>query len=340
MKYLFQECKKLIKLVVVITCYILCPLIVQAIDIVQVELDEKVIVQAAWGHGKGQIGEVAGRLETTPGESINPISVDSKGNIYVGDSVNYRVQKYDLNGNIRYEIDLKKYDEWPYKNIPDISVDEHDNVYVVLLRKQQIVKYGKEGNLIKVIDLSKAGVLEKNSNGTMKIKEKGFFGIKRVIVDKNGNIYVLGSEDNVLKLDSNGAIIQRWGPYASNAINFIFIDSLNTLYIWMPPKQDGSMFKRYDMSGKILGSGLGMYDQIIEPFYYDSNGNVYGFTTFTDNVLAIYNHKHKRLYKLPIKQESLAFERWTVDSGGNIYYTRESGQFEVRKLSMPIGKKE
>jgi len=334
MKNLSKTKKQYYLVITVIMCFFAYPPFVCAIDIQQAKIQEKVIIQSTWGSGKGEIGEVPGRLDKTPGESINPIAADSKGNIYVGDSVNYRVQKYGFSGNYLAEIKLKNFDEWPYKNIPDIYIDSNDNIYIALLRKQQIVKFRSDCKLVASFDISKVGVLEKSNNGAVKLNAKKNFNIKKIVGDKSGNIYVLGSEENVLKLNPNGEIIQRWGPYASNANNFLFIDDLNILYIWMPPKKDGSMFKRYDTSGKFLGSGLGIYDQIIVPSYFDRNGNVYGFAAFTDNALAIYDKKNKKLFKLPLKEESLAFEKWTVDSTGNVYYTREGGKFEVIKMSL------
>jgi hypothetical protein len=93
--------------------------------------------------------------------------------------------------------------------------------------------------------------------------------------------------------------------------------------------QNKSMYKRFDRLGKFLGDGLGLYDQIIEPWYFDSNGNVYGFME-RDGSLAVFNDSKKIL--LPLKEDNLAFERWTVDLNGNIYITRDRGQFEVVKL--------
>lgn len=108
----------------------LCPMIVFAVDIQQAKIKENVILQVQWGNGKGEIGEVPNRLGAgTPGESINPIAVDSKGNIYIGDSVNYRVLKFNGKGEYLSEINLNKYDVWAYKNIPDLIVDSGDNLY-------------------------------------------------------------------------------------------------------------------------------------------------------------------------------------------------------------------
>jgi hypothetical protein len=178
-------------------------------------------------------------------------------------------------------------------------------------------------------DISKAGVLEKDFKGVVKLNTKSRFYAQRIVVDKYENIYVLGSEDNVLKLNAKGDIIQRWGPHASNARHFLYVDASGCPYIWMPPMQNKSMYKRFDRLGKFLGDGLGLYDQIIEPWYFDSIGNVYGFME-RDGSLAVFNDSKKIL--LPLKEDNLAFERWTVDLNGNIYITRDRGQFEVVKL--------
>lgn len=318
----------------VITSLSTYPLISSAVEIVDTIIQSRVLVRITWGSGKTELGEVPSGMDKTPSESINPIAVDTNNNVYIADSINYRVLKFNDKGEYLLEIDLKKYDDWPYQNIPDITIDKNDDVYIVILRKQQIVKYNPKGKEIAIFNLSNAGVLNKDKAGIVHLDAKKKFNISRVLLDTIGHIYVLGSEQNIIKLNQHGKILQRWGPNASNALNFIFIDPQNNLYIWMPPGENKSMFKRYDVSGAFIGSGLGIYDQIIEPFYHDSSGNVIGFA-FTDNQLSVYSPKRNMLVKLPIKEESLAFERWTVSPKGDIYYTKTIGVFELLKVTLP-----
>jgi len=83
---------------------------------------ERKIIDANWGRQKGEIGEVPGsRTGHTAGDSINPIAVDSSGNVYVGDSLNHRVQKYNQQGEFIHEIKLVSQGGWPV--IEDIYVE-------------------------------------------------------------------------------------------------------------------------------------------------------------------------------------------------------------------------
>ncbi len=98
-----------------------------------------------------------GLLQKTPagpdGEefSVRPraLAIDSKGNIYVGDSVNYRVLKFNSTGKFLLEFKLQP----PVKMIKpeishiiqDIGTDKDDNVYVLNYFEDRVEVYNPDG---------------------------------------------------------------------------------------------------------------------------------------------------------------------------------------------------
>lgn len=300
------------------------------------EIKSHVIVDVKWGRGRGEIGKHEIDVEpSAAGASINPIAVDNNGNIYIGDSENDRVLKFDAKGKYVFEIKLKKYYKQPSGRsiITDIHVDEENHVYVVLYNREAVGKFSADGRMVSIFDISGVGVLEKRAQGDVMLNVKAFFGINRVRVDKRGYVYILGTD--LLKLNQEGKIIKRWGPYATNAMSFLFIDNEDQLYLWLPPEQSKEMYKRYDKNGNFIGAGLGLYDGIVEPFYMDSAGNVYGYSSNDDTNLLRYN-KDKKVIKYPLGYPYVGFEEnWTIDRKGNVYYTEtRKDKFQVIKMSV------
>lgn len=70
------------------------------------------------------------------------IAFDSNGNIYIGDSVKYRIMKYDKNGDFitKHSMQLPTRNKKPEIShvIQDIAVDINDNVYVINLFEYRI----------------------------------------------------------------------------------------------------------------------------------------------------------------------------------------------------------
>jgi hypothetical protein len=298
---------------------------------------QSIVVKAAWGQRPSEIGKASSQIGfATRAESINPIAVDSKGDIYIGDSINYRIKKFDSKGGYLFELDFFKYGEKPLVQpiIPDIAVDENDNVYTVFPQRQEIVKFDHSGLLISRFNLAAVNEYLSASNIKMKFNEKRFFNnIRRMVVDGVQNIYILGGDGNLVKLNNDGRIVQVWGPHATNAMNFLFVDRSNILYIWLR-----SHYQRCDQSGTLIGDGLGSFENTIVPYRQDSSGNIYGFTPEKDhkNVsLAMFKITDKKLYRYPISLDDIVSTYWTIDSTGNIYYTNSTGDaFKVFKVSI------
>jgi hypothetical protein len=119
----------------------------------------KVIIEGKWGTGPGEFGYDGFNPEDFspnsavfgPDDLIHPrsLSVDSKGNIYILDVANNRIQKFNKNGKhltdlkvdswSGYELDPEK--GWWYKvRGINIVIDSKDNLYYYLKR----TKDGKE----------------------------------------------------------------------------------------------------------------------------------------------------------------------------------------------------
>ncbi len=111
------------------------------------EYVEKVIIDGKWGTGPSEFGTDFDYLGEGP---IRPssIAVDSKGNIYVLDLINNRIQKFDTDGKYLKSIPVESYaDEngesavkhivgarferitWPTKRGINIVIDSEDNLY-------------------------------------------------------------------------------------------------------------------------------------------------------------------------------------------------------------------
>jgi hypothetical protein len=80
---------------------------------------------------------------------IRDIAVDTQNNIYVMDSGNYRIQKFDKEGNYLQTIGRKGQGPGEFMRPFNIFLDEQGNIYVMELRKLHL--FDPKGNYIKSI---------------------------------------------------------------------------------------------------------------------------------------------------------------------------------------------
>jgi tripartite motif-containing protein 71 len=103
------------------------------------------------GQYKGQIGRpTAVKGKAKPGELEEPsgVAVDGEGNVYVADTWNGRIQKFDAKGKVLSEVGGARYSFYSPRNV---AVDRAGNLYVADTGNSQVKVIDPQGRLIKAV---------------------------------------------------------------------------------------------------------------------------------------------------------------------------------------------
>ena len=121
------------------------------------------VFNAGPGNGPGQLSRPRG------------LATDAKGNLYVADSGNGRIQKFDPDGRFLIEFGKNGTDDTNLKDPNGVAVDADGNVYVVDVGTHRLVKFNPEGVFESVFD----------GEGT------GFYGPRDVAIGPNKHLYII-----------------------------------------------------------------------------------------------------------------------------------------------------
>jgi DNA-binding beta-propeller fold protein YncE len=186
---------------------------------------------AAWG----ERGSEAGQFEFLPPPDGPPldggfVTVDADGNVYVSDSFNNRVQKFDSEGkHLAMWSNLGAEDA--VLNVPGpISVDALGRLYVA------------DFSGVQQYDLDGAFVASRAAAG-------------EAAVDSQGNLFMpLAFQNIVFKMDGNGEAVGQWGGQGRGDGQFDFpmllvVDSQDRIYV----SDQSGRIQRFDASGAFQG---------------------------------------------------------------------------------------
>lgn len=165
-------------------------------------------------------GLVWGKLGTAPGTFTNPqgVACDPNGNVYVVDSGNNRIQKFDRLGNFILSWQAALFGP------VGIATDLAGNVYVADFGNDQIQKF------------SSAGAFQ-TSWGSSGTGDGQFNGPSGIAVDAAGNIYVADQFNNrIQKFNSSGVFVTKWGSGGSgngqfNTPVFVAVDPAGDVFV-------------------------------------------------------------------------------------------------------------
>ncbi len=140
------------------------------------------------------------------------VAADNKGNVYVADTANNRIQKFDANGTF-----ITHWGRGDLNYPTGVGVDPEGNVWVADYSSQLVRKYDSNGKLLLTWPPGKTYSRARSWIQTEAGRWRPMFLHPRdVAIDKTGNVYVLEFDrGRVQKLDSSGKMLTIFGSRTS-----------------------------------------------------------------------------------------------------------------------------
>ncbi len=188
--------------------------------------------------GQGLVLMQGGQPGAGPGQFAYPrgIAVDSKGDFYVADSRNSRIQKFSGSnwqflGDFGGLYDAAKASGGDAKKLTTLALGK--------LNEPNGVAVGPNDDIY-VIDTWNGRVQVFSSKGRFKsafTADDGFFGPREIVVDPNGSCYVADTgKHRIVKFDPTGKKILAWGSKGDKDGQFnepigLALDQAGNLYV-------------------------------------------------------------------------------------------------------------
>lgn len=140
----------------------------------------------------------------------NPLSfeLDSKGNIYIVDNENNRIQKFSRGGKFLLTIGGEKGNAEGQFNFPtDVAFDSEDNVYITDHENKRIQVFDEDGNFLKILEFG---------------GEKPAF----IAIDSEDNLYIhhMSNSTSIWKYDKEGNFLLSFGKAPFNSKDIVAAD--------------------------------------------------------------------------------------------------------------------
>ncbi len=269
------------------------------------------------------------------------VAVDKAGNVYVGDSGNYHVKKFDAEGRLITQWGSPGQGDGQFNTIASVKVDGSGIVYVFDTdspkgQYNRIQKFTPYGQFV--------GKLERKTPDADTVKLP-----IDLATDNEGNILVLAVDYRpdtnrtytvrIEKYSPSGEFISQWGAEAGSGDgqlqkpNALAVDAEGNVYI---TEIANGRVQKFDSSGKfltkwgtswaVLGEGDGRFRGGARSIAIDRTGDLYVL-----DVNSVQKFTPTGEFRARWKTKGQMARRLAVDSHSNLYVTHENSH-AVTKL--------
>jgi tripartite motif-containing protein 71 len=145
-----------------------------------------------------------------PFNNPRAVALAPTGSVYVADTSNHRIQKFDSNGNFITKWGSQGSEDGQFAFPKGIAVGPDGSVYVADSDNQRIQKFDSNGNFLTKWGSSGSG-------------EGQFDSLMGIAVDSDGWVYAADMRNNrIQKFDSNGNFSAKWGSFGSGNGQFYY----------------------------------------------------------------------------------------------------------------------
>ncbi|MCH7578067.1 MAG: TIGR03663 family protein, partial [Chloroflexi bacterium] len=158
---------------------------------------------------------VLGQPGDDPGSFNEPagLTIDSQGNLYVADTFNHRVQKFDPEGNFLAEVGGNGSGEGEFSEPWGLAVDLDGNLYVADTFNHRIQKFDPDFNFLLAFGVPATSQVDP--------EPEAFWGPRDVAIDPEGNIWVADTGTaRMVKYGPDGRFLQAFGGMGEGAGQF------------------------------------------------------------------------------------------------------------------------
>ncbi|MEW6557506.1 MAG: 6-bladed beta-propeller [Elusimicrobiota bacterium] len=180
------------------------------------ELDKQIFLEFVTKWGTRGTGD--GQFDRPTG-----VAVDSSGNVYVVDTGNFRIQKFNSNGIFILKWGSQGSGDGQFTGPQGITVDKSDNIYIT--DNNQVKKFSSNGTFI-------------TKWGSYGWADGQFTNPIGIALDSSGSVYVADTGNHrIQKFSSNGTFILKWGNQGTSDGSFnlafggIAIDAFDNIYV-------------------------------------------------------------------------------------------------------------